>query len=86
MKNKILFILIGLLLYPAIADISSLVDDKLETDTWVLIGIPSYGLTLGLSGRCTNGIRTNGVTDRQYFECGKLNILISDLVYGEMHD
>jgi hypothetical protein len=81
MKN-ILFVLLGLLIYPALVDVAELVDDRFDTKLWIEVGIPSYGLSLGLTGRCTEHVRpNNGVTNRKYFDCGKINIAISDLLY-----
>lgn len=82
MKN-LLFVLLGLLIYPAVADLAELVDDKLDTNLWVTVGVPSYKLANGLTGRCTDRTRRDGVRQRDYFGCGKVNIFISDLVYGE---
>ena len=52
-----------LLIYPILADMSELVDDKFNTNYWAKIGVPSYGLSLGLTGRCTSYIRPNGVSN-----------------------
>lgn len=82
MKTKLLYVLIGLLLYPAFADLVALADDKFDTDYWIKVGVPSYGLTLALTGRCTD-VSRRGVTQRDYFGCGKVNIMISDLIYGK---
>lgn len=79
-------IILGLALYPAFADITELVDDKLNTDIWIHIGVPSYGLTLGLTGRCTSNLRPNGITNAKYFGCGKLNIAISEALYSDKKD
>lgn len=84
MKKYLIGALAGLLIYPVVADIAELVDDKFETNYWIKVGIPSYGLTLGLTGRCTNHIRPSGVSNRHYFGCGKLNVLISNLLHGEV--
>lgn len=43
---------------------------------------PTLGLRDTFSGRCTNDDR-RGIPRRQYFECNKLEIFISDLIYGE---
>ena len=79
----IIAVLLGLALYPALADVAELVDSKYETSYWIKVGVPSYGLSLGLTGRCTNHIRPNKISNRQYFGCGKLNIMISDKIYGD---
>ena len=81
--KKIKYILIGLLIYPVLADLSELSDSKLNTKLWIKVGFPSYGLTLGLSGRCTDRTNSRNIKQRDYFGCGKLNILISDLLYKE---
>lgn len=82
MKKNMMYMLIGLLMYPALADVTELIDDKFGTAMWVQVGIPSYGLTLGLTERCTDETR-RGVSQRDYFDCGKVNIMISDLIYGK---
>ena len=43
---------------------------------------PNLGLYTPLSGRCTKDTRS-GVPRRQYFQCNKLQTLLSDLIYGE---
>lgn len=83
MKKNLFYVLLGILIYPIIADVAELIDDKFNTRIWVKVGIPSYNLTTGLTGRCTNDTRPNGVTNRQYFGCGKINIVISNIMYGD---
>jgi hypothetical protein len=83
MKKNFLYVVIGLLIYPAIADMAELLDDKLDTKIWIKVGVPSYGLSTGLTGRCTNHMRPSGVTNRQYFGCGKINSAISDVLYKD---
>lgn len=75
--------LIGLALYPIIPDVAELIDDRYETNYWVKVGVPSYNLSKALTGRCTNTIRPSGVSNRQYFGCGKISIFISDKIYGD---
>ena len=81
--KSLLLILVGLLLYPLLVDIAEAVDSRFETELWAKVGVPSYGLSLGFTGRCTEYVRPSGVTNRQYFGCGKLNIMISDLLYKQ---
>lgn len=79
----LLAVLVGLAMYPVVSDVAELIDSKYNTDYWIKVGVPSYGLSLGLTGRCTEHIRPNKISNRQYFDCGKLNIMISDIVYGK---
>ena len=82
--KSILLVLLGLAIYPILADVTELVDSKYETSYWIKVGVPSYGLTLGLTGRCNNTVRNKtGVTNAQYFGCGTLNTKITELLYKD---
>ncbi len=78
-----MFVLLGILIYPALADLTELIDDRYETNLWIKVGVPSYKLANGLTGRCRDLTRKDGVKQRDYFDCGKINIFISDLIYKD---
>lgn len=83
MKN-LMYLLLGLLIYPIIPDITEFIDYKFNTQLWIKVGVPSYGLAQGLTGRCDNVMRPSGVTNREYFGCSKVNIFISNILHKEI--
>lgn len=78
----LLGLITGFLLFPLAADLSQI------KGGWVdFLAVPGYGTTEAFSGNCTKDISRNGhgavFVNREYFGCGKVNVLISDLIYGE---
>lgn len=81
--KSVLLVLLGLAIYPVLADVTELIDSKYDTNYWIKVGVPSYGITLGLTGRCNQVMRPSKVTNAQYFGCGKLNTKITELLYKD---
>ena len=92
MKYLILGIFIGLLTFPLLGDLSetyrhlnpeSEVADKISR----IFIITGYNAQYAFIGYCTKDVSVNGhgwvFVNREFFSCGKLSILISDLIYGE---
>lgn len=84
----ILGIVLGVLLTGVTADFSAYLNDNYPNNKTVwefrkLFIDPQLGINDVVSGRCTEYDRGNGVTNRQYFQCNKVQILFSDLIWGE---
>jgi hypothetical protein len=82
MSKLLLGMIIGFFLFPLAADIVQL--DGGRHDFFV---VPSYGTTDALVGHCTKDIVKNGqgwvFVKRDFFVCDKINIVISNVIYGE---
>lgn len=91
MKKYILVFLLGLSFFPVLSDIITGYNytnrNKVSKKLWLIFSVPGYGLHKGIAGMCTNEQSSNGhgwkFIKRDYFECGKLNIYISDKLYGK---
>lgn len=83
--KSICLIILGLFLYPVVNDIIWYTSEKSDSLRSLRMKMmdPNIGITLVLSGRCTNYDRGNGIKGRVYFQCSKLEILASDLVWGD---
>lgn len=90
MKYVLAFFL-GLATYPLMCDVVSVglfhtqseILDKVHDAIW----IPNYGIADALTKGCTKDISKNGhgwvFMNRQYYRCNKVQIYVSDLVFGE---
>ena len=79
-------IVLGVLLTFAAGDLSWYLDDKYPDNKNVtkfrhLLIDPGLGINTVISGRCTEYDR-GGVTGREYFGCNKVQIIFSDLIWG----
>jgi len=93
--NKKTVLIIGLILgylsFPLSFDIidglRTVSDNKYIQKTWDLLLTPGYGILHSFFGNCTKDVAQNGhgwvFIEREYFQCNKLEILISDTLYGE---
>jgi len=84
----LLGITLGLALFPLIGDVFKLIEYKTDKDMPFII--PTYNAFEGVVGRCTKDVSQNGhgwtFIRRDFFGCGKINIMISDLLHGDYLD
>jgi len=80
MKKVFTGILIGLFIFPALHESSRLISEDVPI-------IVEYGFTKPFTGKCRDVQAKNGhgwdINLRKYFECGKIAIFISDIIYNE---
>lgn len=81
MSKYITAVLLGFFLFPLAADVS-------EIFGWsTFLRVPGYGSMDAFIGNCTKDVAKNGhgwvFVVREYYNCGKVSIAISDLIYGE---
>lgn len=91
MKQFLIGLLAGLLLFPALCDMTklavNLTDNEIAEAAFSASIMPGYGIHKPFVKNCTKDVSKNGhgwvFVNREYFQCGKIAIVISDLIYGE---
>lgn len=91
MRKYILVFFLGLLTYPLVTDIIGVAEYHTEsvvlTEIYWKVNLPTYGIQNILNGNCTKDISMNGhgwvFINREYFQCNKVQIKLSDLIFGE---
>lgn len=80
MKNLVLGVILGLFLFPLAHEVSRA----------TIKGVPlivEYGVTKPFNKKCIKNEAKNGhgweFVMREYYDCGKIAIFISDMLYGE---
>ncbi len=91
MKYVIVFIL-GILSYPLLFDAADAYyslhrESKIARSIWSKLINTGYGTQRAFIGDCTKDVDENGhgwiFIRRDYFQCNKLEVKISNLIYGE---
>ena len=88
---KYLYILIGLILFPLVADITDVAyyykNNKITQKLWFIFNTPGYGSIAFIKKDCTKDVSQNGhgwvFVNREFFQCGPIQIYLSDLIFGE---
>lgn len=91
MKQFLLGTIIGLLLFPVICDLIWIVhhynESALVEKAWEYTLNPTYNLADLFIKGCTKDVSQNGhgwvFVNREYYSCGKIEIWISDKIFGE---
>lgn len=91
MKKLVVGFLVGLLAFPALCDVINGIDWFVDSDATRYLSlktmVPSYGLQGPFIQNCTLDKSKNGhgwiFVNREYYNCGRVAITISDLIYGE---
>lgn len=91
MKKFLSGLVLGMLLLPAYNDGYDIYEHFSKSEIpfkYFSFGVrPSLGIANVVTGDCTRDISKNGhgwvFVNREYFSCNKVEIFISDLIYGE---
>lgn len=92
MKKFAFGVALGLLMFPLFGDSVDIIknkysNNKLVESIYMFTLVPRYGASDVFLRKCTKDVKKNGhgwvYVARDYFQCGKLSIWISDHLYGE---